>query len=78
MDLYNLLECEIKKMVLAFDHHSKGNIHPLIMQEIEKYILKIVLQETNYNYLRSSKLLGIGRNTLYRKIESLQIESPKK
>lgn len=78
MALYNLLEREIKKMVSTFGIHCQGNIHPLIMQEVEKYIIEIVLQETNYNYLRASKLLGIGRNTLYRKIEALGIQSPKK
>jgi len=57
---------------------SKGNIHPLIMQEIEAYIIDIVLRETAYNLLAASKILGISRSTLYRKIETLKLIVPQK
>lgn len=73
MTLYEMLNCEIKRMVTGIGHHNKGNIHPLIMHEIETYIIQIVLSETNYNYLAASKMLGISRSTLYRKIENLKI-----
>ncbi len=74
MTLYELLNHEIKRMITGIGRHGKGNVHPLIMQEIEKYIIDIVLRETNYNYLLASKMLGIGRTTLYRKIKALGIE----
>lgn len=73
MTLYELLNREIKRMATGIGTHNKGNIHPLIMNEIEKYIIEIVLEETKYNYLAASKMLGIGRSTLYRKIEVLGI-----
>ena len=76
MTLYELLNREIKRMAAGIGYHNKGNIHPLIMNEIEKYIIQIVLQETHYNYLAASKMLGIGRSTLYRKIEMLGIINP--
>jgi transcriptional regulator with PAS, ATPase and Fis domain len=73
MTLYDLLDREIKRMVSGFTLHSKGNIHPLIMNEIEKYIIEIVLRETNFNYVLTAKMLGIGRSTLYRRIQALGI-----
>lgn len=76
MTLYDLLNRDIKRMAAGIGYHNKGNIHPLIMNEIEKYIIQIVLQETHYNYLAASKMLGIGRSTLYRKIEALGIVNP--
>jgi DNA-binding protein Fis len=76
MTLYELLNREIKRMAAGIGYQNKGNIHPLIMNEIEKYIIQIVLQETHYNYLAASKMLGIGRSTLYRKIEILGIVDP--
>ena len=76
MTLYELLNREIKRMVAGIGYHNKGNVHPLIMSEIEKYIIQIVLQETHYNFLAASKMLGIGRSTLYRKIEVLGIVIP--
>jgi len=76
-NLHDILKKNIKKMISGIGNNEKGNIHPLIMQEIEKNIIEVVLQETKYNYLKSSRLLGIGRNTLYRKIKTLNLNSKK-
>jgi transcriptional regulator with PAS, ATPase and Fis domain len=73
MTLYELLNREIKRMATGIGHNSKGNIHPLIMNEIETYIIEIVLRETGYNHLAAAKMLGISRSTLYRKIATLKI-----
>jgi len=76
--LYEILKKDIKKMVKAMEMAKKGNIHPLIMQEVEQYLIEVVLEETKYNYLLAAKLLGISRSTLYRKIEKLGIKAIKK
>jgi len=74
--LYNLLREQIGKMVLSLDRNEKGNIYPLIMNEVERYVITSVLEETRSNYLRTARVLGISRSTLYRRIEGLGI--PKK
>ena len=76
ISLFDILKCEIKKMISGIGKHEQGNIHPLVMGEVEKYIIELVLQESNFNYLLASRILGISRSTLYRKIESLQIIIP--
>ncbi len=68
LSLQDLLKKEVKKMVLGIGKNEKGNIFPLITEEVEQIIIKLVLQETNFNFLQTSKLLGISRSTLYRKI----------
>jgi DNA-binding NtrC family response regulator len=78
MTLYELLRQQIKRMIAGTGRLSKGNIHPLIMQEIEKYIIQITLQETNNNYVATARVLGIARSTLYRKIRELGIENADK
>lgn len=78
ISLYDFLHKEVKKMVESIGRHEKGNIYPLIMNEVEKYIIVSVLEETNHNYLRAARVLGVGRSTLYRRIESLKIEDKKK
>ena len=75
MTLYELLHRDIKRMTAGIGLSNHGNIHPLIMHEIEKYIIQIVLEERNYNYVTAAKMLGIGRSTLYRKIENLAIKT---
>lgn len=73
LSLQDLLKKEIKKMVLGIGKNEKGNIFPLITEEVEQIIIKLVLQETNFNFLQTSKLLGISRSTLYRKISEYGI-----
>lgn len=77
ISLYDFLEKEIKKMVHSLGRYEKGNIYSLLMDEVERYIITSVLEETNHNYLRASRVLGIGRSTLYRRIKSLGIEEKK-
>ncbi len=77
LSLYDLLKRDIKKMIIGIGHGEQGNIYPLIVEEVEKNIIELVLKETNYNYLHAAKLLGIGRSTLYRKIEHLKIAKKK-
>jgi len=78
MLLYDLLKQEIKRMVVGIGRNGKGNIHPLIMEEVERSIIQLVLQETSFNYLLASRLLGISRSKLYRKIDTLGIVVPVK
>jgi len=78
LSLYDLLRREVKRMVSGFGRHAQGNIHPLIMQEVEKCIIEAVLEETNFNLVMAAKILGIGRSTLYRKIKSLNIQDTSK
>lgn len=78
ISLYDFLQKEIKKMVGSLGRHEMGNIYPLIMNEVERYVIVSVLKETNYNYLRASRALGIGRSTLYRRIKRLQIPTAQK
>lgn len=74
LSLYDLLKRDVKKMVSGISRSEKGNIYPLIVQEVEKYIIELVLQEVKYNHFRAAQVLGISRSTLYQKIKYLHIE----
>ena len=74
VSLYDLLRRDVRKMVSGQCNDEKGNIYPLIMQEVERSLIGLVLEETNNNYFRAAKALGISRSTLYRKIETLGFE----
>lgn len=76
--LHDILKKNVRKMVQAIEKNQKGNIHPLIMREVERDLIGVVLDETKYNYFVAAKILGISRSTLYRKIEVLKIENNKK
>jgi len=77
VSLYDLLKRDVKKMVSGISKYEKGNIYPLIVEEVEKYLIEIVLEEVNYNYFKAAQVLGISRSTLYQKIKNLNIEGEK-
>ncbi len=72
--LYDFLRKEVLHMIHGIGIHNEGNIYPLIVEEVERSVIKIVLEETNGNMFASAKMLGISRSTLYRKIADLHIE----
>jgi two-component system nitrogen regulation response regulator GlnG len=46
----------------------------MILDEVERLMLQVVLDETDGNQLRTADLLGINRNTLRKKIRILGVE----
>ncbi|MCK4517710.1 hypothetical protein KAT92_02970 [Candidatus Babeliales bacterium] len=74
VSLYDFLHKEIKKMVSSLGRHEKGNIYPLILDEIERSIISLVLEETKGNFQRTAQVLGISRSTLYRRVKALGIK----
>lgn len=74
MSLHEILKRDVKKMISGIGRNQKGNIYPLITQELEKSLIEIVLEDANYNLVLTSRILGIGRSTLYRKIDKFKIE----
>lgn len=71
LSLEEFLKTDLKKIIKSFGKNENGNVYSLVVQEVEKTVISLVLIETNHNYLHASKILGISRSTLYRKIKSL-------
>ncbi len=65
----------VRRMVRSIGHFESGNIYPLLISQVEKSLIEIVLEEQSYNYYHTARVLGIGRSTLYRKMELLQIDA---
>lgn len=75
--LHDLIKIHIEHMLSGMDHRVRGNIYPLVMHEVEKYIIQVVLDETRGNFRVTARLLGISRSKLYRKVEQLEITGKK-
>lgn len=49
------------------------NLYDIIISEVESALISSVLKETKGNQLKASRILGINRNTLRKKIKDLKI-----
>lgn len=73
LSLGDFIRREIKKMVAGMSTKENGNIYSLVMEEAERHVIELVLQETQYNYVATAKMLGISRSRLYRRIRHLNL-----
>ncbi len=73
-DLRELVDMTVKNYL---DAHEAGmlprNAYRLIMDEVEKTLLRRVMIFTDQNQLRSAAVLGISRNTLARKLRQYKL-----
>lgn len=56
------------------DGQEVTNLHSLVISEVEKPLLKAVLEHTKSNQSKAAKILGISRGTLRKKIVEHQID----
>ena len=55
-------------------NNNSKNIYSLIIEKVEKSVIKNILDFTNGNQLKASEILGLNRNTLRKKIGDLSID----
>jgi len=67
-------EDSIRPHDLALRDSGSGELETLLIEEWEKRLITEALNRTGDNVPEAAKLLGIGRATLYRKIEQYRIE----
>jgi two-component system nitrogen regulation response regulator GlnG len=56
-------------MAAAGDHPR--DVYPTVLQEVERALLRTVLDRTGGNQIRAAEILGINRNTLRKKLTDL-------
>jgi two-component system nitrogen regulation response regulator GlnG len=72
--LRRLVERKARMLLMNLQSASNGDIYHLILHEVERFLLQVILDETDGNQLRTADLLGINRNTLRKKIRELGVE----
>ena len=70
------LSCSVEDAIKGWIKSLKGkeNIYDFVIRKVEKILISEVLKECNFNQVKASKILGIHRNTLRKKIRELEIK----
>lgn len=72
LDSYSLEAIVESKISRVLDHFGKfppDDLHQLIMSKVEKPLLGQILRRTGGNQVHASRILGINRNTLRKKMK---------
>jgi len=51
------------------------DLYDLVIKQVERPLLRFILEKTNGNQVRASEILGINRNTLRKKLAELEMDA---
>jgi two-component system nitrogen regulation response regulator GlnG len=56
------------------DKMESGDVYAMVLSQVERPLIRFVLEKTRWNQVRAADILGINRNTLRKKIQELGVE----
>ena len=68
--LHDLTEEALKTYFATLNGHQPGELYDLVLREVERPLLKAVLEYTEGNQSKAAEVLGINRGTLRKKLRS--------
>jgi two-component system nitrogen regulation response regulator GlnG len=73
MPLEELVSRRLGPFVRKFCEGPTGDLHELVIAQVERALFRLVLEQTLGNQVRASDILGINRNTLRSKLRALGV-----
>ncbi len=74
--LQNTIEDYIRNV--SNQNITPKDLYDQVIQEVERPLIQYALKQCRGNQIRAAKMLGINRNTLHKKIKTLNIQVRKK
>jgi two-component system nitrogen regulation response regulator GlnG len=74
VSLEALVEAKLRSCLNGIEQLENGEIHSMVLAQIERPLIRIILEKTRWNQVKAADILGINRNTLRKKINELEIE----
>ncbi len=72
-----IVEAKLRSSMNGIEKLDKGDIYNIVIEQVERPLIRYLLEKTRGNQVRAADILGINRNTLRKKISELQISIKK-
>ena len=72
--LEDLVDLKLRSCMNGIEGLDKGDIHAMVLEQVERPLIRLVLEKCRWNQVKAADVLGINRNTLRKKISELNIE----
>jgi two-component system nitrogen regulation response regulator GlnG len=69
-----IVELKLRSCLNGIEQLENGDIHAMVLEQVERPLIRIILEKTRWNQVKAADILGINRNTLRKKINELGIE----
>ena len=67
------IHAKVSRFIEHLGEHGQDNLHAKIVSSVEKAMFSEVLSHVGNNQTKASKILGINRNTLRKKIQQYNL-----
>jgi two-component system nitrogen regulation response regulator GlnG len=71
--LEGLITQKLQSSLSQIDLQDMNNLYEMVLHQMERPLINIVLEKTRGNQVKAAEVLGINRNTLRKKIQTLNI-----
>jgi two-component system, NtrC family, nitrogen regulation response regulator GlnG len=78
MPLETLVEARLRPFLERLGDRPPEGLHDVIMQPVERALLRVVLEHAGGNQLEAARILGINRNTLRKRLRELDVPLPER
>lgn len=72
-----LIDRKLRNALMHMNVQELDNLYEMVLYQMERPLINIVLEKTRGNQVRTAEILGINRNTLRKKIQTLMIDVKK-
>ncbi|OQY19357.1 MAG: hypothetical protein B6I36_04390 [Desulfobacteraceae bacterium 4572_35.1] len=72
-----LIDKKLRASLAQKDIVEVNDLYQMVLHQMERPLIKIILEKTRGNQVRAAQVLGINRNTLRKKIQLLGIDKDK-
>lgn len=74
LSLELLVDQKLRSCLGSLEKMETGDLYGMVLEQIERPLIRFVLEKTRGNQVKAADILGINRNTLRKKIQELDIE----
>jgi len=74
LSLEGIVDIKLRSCFANMDKMESGDVYAMVLEQVERPMIRFVLEKTRWNQVRAADILGINRNTLRKKIQELGIE----
>ncbi|HLO25461.1 MAG TPA: sigma-54 dependent transcriptional regulator [Geobacteraceae bacterium] len=77
LSLEGIVDMKLRGCLSNMDKMESGDVYGMVLEQVERPLIRFVLEKTRGNQVKAADILGINRNTLRKKIQDLGIEVKK-
>ncbi len=75
LSLEEILRRKLHHFLERHGGYEPTDLHGAILEKVEKPLIELILERTRGNQVRAARILGINRNTLFKKMKMMGIQA---